>query len=75
MKCIRAFADNRQAGIILYIIYQTSPITDRSVIRMLSSMVWFFKKGMMRAALPVLYSRGFSFTGTAVTVLSYFSPV
>lgn len=37
MKCIRAFADNMQACIVLYIIYQSSPITDRSVIGMLSS--------------------------------------
>lgn len=32
MKCIRAFADNMQACIVLYIIYQSSPITDRSAI-------------------------------------------
>lgn len=37
MKCISAFADNTQACIVLYIIYQSSPITDRSVIGMLSS--------------------------------------
>lgn len=37
MKCIRAFPDNMQACIVLYIIYQSSPITDRSVIGMLSS--------------------------------------
>lgn len=37
MKCISAFADNMQACIVLYIIYQSSPITDRFVIGMLSS--------------------------------------
>lgn len=37
MKCIRAFAGSMQACIVLYIIYQSSPITNRSVIGMLSS--------------------------------------
>lgn len=54
MKCIRAFADNMQACIVLYIIYQSSPITDRSAIWMLSSVAWnpvgFLKKGLRREA-------------------------
>lgn len=37
MKFIRAFADSMQACIVLYIIYQSSPVTNRSVIGMLSS--------------------------------------
>lgn len=65
MKCIRAFADNRQAGIILYIIYQTSPITNRSVIRMLSSMAWF-SEGDEEGSMPVALTCGFSSTGTAM---------
>lgn len=79
MKCIRAFADNMQARIILYIIYQSSPITNRSVIGMLSSMVWnpgvFFKEEGEEGSVPVAKSSGrFSSTGT-IYVLPCFSPV
>lgn len=60
MKCIRAFADNMQACIVLYIIYQSSPITDRSVIWMLSSVAWnpvgFFKEGTEKGSVPVAKS-------------------
>lgn len=71
MKCIRAFADSMQACIVLYIIYQSSPITNRSVIGMLSSIAWnpvgFFKEGTEEGSVPVAKSCDtFSSTGPSI---------
>lgn len=78
MKCIRRFADNMQACIVLYIIYQSSPITDRSVIGMPSSTVWnpvgFYKEGTEREV--VLWPRVLTdFLLQDHLHISYFSPV
>lgn len=81
MKCIRAFADNMQAHIILYIIYQSSPITNRSVIGMLSSVAWnpflfcFLKVEGEEGNVPVAKNSGRFCSMWTIYVLLYFSPV